>query len=144
MASHVESSLRTTMESRMENLSEEAKKAAIACGEAINSLKYRPFENYEICDDPANLVNASEDFLKIFVPSITTRPFPSRVNALRITSGSAIVPVKPGASVELVPVFIICGTASILDTKLNLGDFIHLTKDTPVEPAFCCLLLLAQ
>ena len=58
------------MTSTVGKLSDDAKKAAVACGEALCTLRFRPYGKYEICDDTSSLVEASRDFFKFFAPSI--------------------------------------------------------------------------
>lgn len=58
------------MASKVGKLSDDAKKEAKACSEALRTLRFRPFGNYEICDDTDSLVEISTSFFKAFAPLI--------------------------------------------------------------------------
>jgi hypothetical protein len=58
------------MASKVGKLSDDAKKEAKACSEALRTLRFRPFGNYEICDDTDSLVEVSTSFFKAFAPLI--------------------------------------------------------------------------
>jgi len=58
------------MASEVGKLSEDAKKAAVACGEVLCTLRFQPYGTYELCDDNTGLLQASTDFFKFFAPSV--------------------------------------------------------------------------
>jgi hypothetical protein len=66
-----------------------------------------------------------------------------RINAIRFQQ-PATVPVKEGSTVDLIPVHIIDGTPSVSNEMLEIGHYVHLTEEAPVQPAFYCLLLLSK
>lgn len=65
-----------------------------------------------------------------------------RLTALRF-SRPAILPVKEGASVDLIPI-IMSREATVSNKAVEMGRYFHLTKDATVEPELYCLAILAQ
>jgi len=52
-------------------LSEEARNALIPLGEWLSrQVRFRTFENYELCEDNEGLVNNAREFIACFTPSI--------------------------------------------------------------------------
>jgi hypothetical protein len=65
-----------------------------------------------------------------------------RLTALRF-SKCATLPVKEGASMDIIPV-IISRKASLSNKALEMGRYIHLTENVIVERELCRLVILAQ
>lgn len=58
------------MASEVGKLSDDAKKAVIAYGQTLSTLRFRPYGKYEICDDMTRLVEILTEFFKFFAPSV--------------------------------------------------------------------------
>ncbi|KAF7870324.1 hypothetical protein EAF04_004070 [Stromatinia cepivora] len=125
-----------------EKLTDDAQRAAQACLEFLLQARYRPQGDYEICDD-SRLKEISGAFYTEFAPLVKKRSTCEiRLTALRFTK-RAMLPVKDGASVDLIPI-IISSSPTVANKALILGWSLHLTKNEIVEPECYCLVVLAQ
>jgi hypothetical protein len=59
---------------KIQKLTDEATRAATACGQWLCTAQFRTFENYEICADNNGVVAKSQEFLKHFEPLPNVRP----------------------------------------------------------------------
>lgn len=147
----------TTAHLNDERVAADVQIAAGECQAFLLSASYRAQGEYEVCDD-TRLTQYTGAFFTKFAPQIKVRMQniyaalklltlkesggEKRIAALRF-SKRAILPVKQGATVDLLPV-IISGEPLVSGKEVRLGSSLHLTRDVVIEPAFYCLAILAQ
>lgn len=125
-------------------MSRQAMKELEALREWLSRARFEPLgnENCQFCSDNEGLIEHSSKLLACFEdePGATE----TRITALRFEKGEASIPVKEGSAVDVVPMSITSETASIGGESVDPGYIVRLSKETPVEPVFDCLLLLRQ
>ncbi|KUJ06228.1 uncharacterized protein LY89DRAFT_726697, partial [Mollisia scopiformis] len=120
-----------------EELTGDAQKAAQKCREFLLQARYRHQGDYEICND-SGLKENSRAFYAEFAPLVKTQNSGEiRLTALRFTK-RATLPVKAGATIDLIPV-IISQSPTVSNKTLRLGWSLHLTQDEIVELECYCL-----
>ncbi|TVY81587.1 hypothetical protein LSUE1_G007485 [Lachnellula suecica] len=124
-----------------EELSADAQAAATACQDFLRKATYRPQGDYEICMDGPALKHQASAFFAKFSPLVKNRG-EIRLTALRFLKRASL-PVKEGAIINLIPI-IISESPSVSNKALQLGWYLHLTRDATVEPECYCLAVLSQ
>ncbi|KAF2192049.1 hypothetical protein K469DRAFT_347055 [Zopfia rhizophila CBS 207.26] len=94
--------------------------------------------DFEQCSDNDGLVNAVSHFLRLFPLSHPANQ--TRITAFRFKK-PATLPVSPGAII-LIPAKIISGEPKVSSVKIEDGIYVHLERNTDVQPSFCCLSIL--
>lgn len=124
---------------QVDKLTDKAKDALDAGSKWLldpDKARFRIFgSGLEICENTAELTTA---FLKFF--EAFPRPPGELFNALRCLQSDATILVPRGTA-EFIPV---SGSPVVSDVPLQIGQYMHLTKDTPAKETFYCLLLLSQ
>ncbi|EPE28168.1 hypothetical protein GLAREA_04959 [Glarea lozoyensis ATCC 20868] len=142
-------------------LSESVKIAAIECGEVLS--KRDTWKTIQIPSDPLgtcdawdhglgeNLRHLCSNFVDEFPPlQEQSSSSEIRFNAVRFTK-PAKVPMTPGVSVDLIPVFISRSTPTVENKRLRIGEYVRLTESGLIgnidegEGVYCiCLLVLSR
>jgi len=152
MASELESSI------KFHDLSANDKSAAEECGEILSQreawkpvvVRENPLESCEAWNHAqgGDLRALCYRFVESFPPLKGESSNEVRLNAVRFKH-PVNVPMTPGVSVDLVPVFISStNTPTIANTRLEIGQYVSLTHTARVDhmgDGYCiCLLVLSS
>ncbi|KAI2618370.1 hypothetical protein GGR54DRAFT_640496 [Hypoxylon sp. NC1633] len=104
---------------------------------------FQSVSGINICRNTTGLTTTTADLLKHFLAEIKPAPSQNRVTAIHFDQ-HAVVPVEKGWAVDLIPVHIEDGVATVGSEQLDLGNYIHLNEESRVTGNFYAILLLSE
>ncbi|KAI0896260.1 hypothetical protein F4806DRAFT_55993 [Annulohypoxylon nitens] len=116
----------------------------IRVGEWLQSsaANFQAANNIKICKNTDALAEVTKALLKQFVKEVTVNSLETLVTAIHFEQ-PAMVPVEEGWVVDLMPIHTE-GSVYVGNTELNLGHYVHLTKEVDVSGNFFAVLLLSK
>ena len=138
----------------MEILPDNIRDAVVKCQSPLESAKHENNGKFELVADRETLQETTQDFIKLSTnkvillylvqySTLTNNGQPNhRLIAWRFTTSTSLF-VPENVDLDLIPYYV-SGTPSVGGIKLEIGQCIHLTEDTLIEPSFACLVRIYE